>query len=371
MKKLFFCLTIILFSVFLSGSSYENIVEENLEAAEKSGIYDGLSDEVKEILENAGLDNISSETILSFSFENLISSISKSIVFGIKEPLRAAAGIVLAIIICSVIQSFCDNFLKSDTAINSVAALSAASVILIPMKNTIGSAAEIITECSDFMLGFIPVYSSASAASGYVSAASGFNTLMLSAATVISRISGKIIVPLIFIYLALCITGAVSEIDISGFSKSVKNFAIWILCSLMAVFSGIMGLGTLITASSDGIFSKTAKFLIGGAVPIVGGTVSDALSAVKGCLILTKNVLGIYAVIIIAIIFIPSAINLFLWKLCLSAAATIGDIFGNKKLSGFISSASSVMGIMLALTVVVAVMFIVSVSIMLMLGGAL
>ena len=367
MKEKFIIL--ILISAFFFSGSYSETIDKQLYTAEKSGFTDSLSEETLELLYKIGMDGISYEKIASLSFKEILKLLTESLSAKIKEPFKAIFSITAAIIICAVANSFCENFSQTGKIINVVAALSASSVFLVPIKRSIESSVKTIEESSDFMLSFIPVYSSAVLTLGNVSSAVGFRTLMISAVTVISRISGEIIAPLICIYMALCITSSVSDINILEISKTVKNFAVWMLTFSATVFSGILGLGTLVTSSGDKVISKTAKFFIGSTIPIVGGTVSDALSSLKSCFEITKNTLGVYAIIAIAAIFLPSAISLLSWKICLSVSSGIGGIFENKCLSSLLSSASAVMGILFALVITTAVMFIFSVSIMLMTGG--
>lgn len=363
-------ISIIILSIFLSGSYYDHpIFEEQLDIIQKSDFMDKIPDFAKEILEDAGIENLDYEALSSLSIKEFINILLAGLVSKIKEPFTAFIAITASAIICSVINSLSENFSGTGKAANLIASLTASSVFLIPAKNIIISSVEIIEQCSEFMLAFIPVYSSAIIASGYITTATAFNSLMLGTATVVSRISGEIIAPIISIFLAMSIAGSVSEVNIGEIAKSFKNFAIWILTFSMTVFSGIMGLGTIISSSADNSFSKTAKLIIGSAVPIVGGTVSDAFSTVKSCLNMTKNVLGIYAVAVILAIFLPSIISLFLWKTSLSSASIVGGIFGNKILSDLISSASAVIGIIMALVTVTALMFVISVSIMLLIGG--
>lgn len=358
---------ILIFSIFLSGS-YSEIIDKQLETAEEKGFSDGLSEATKDILRKIGAENLSYENLASFSIKDVLTLISESFISKITEPFKAVFSITAGAIICSVIHNFCENFSQTGKIINAVTALSVSSVFLIPIKNTITNSVSVIEECSDFMLGFIPVYSSAIIASGNISSAAGFRTLMLGAVTVITRISGEIIAPLICIYIALCISSSVSDVNIGEISKTIKNFSVWLLTFLATVFSGILGLGTLISSSGDKALSKTAKLFIGTAVPIVGGTVSDAFTTVRSCLEITKNVLGTYAIFVISAIFLPSIISLLSWKICLSVSAGIGEILENKKLSSLLSAASGIMGIMLALIVTTAIMFIFSISIMIMTG---
>ena len=360
---------ILILSIFLSGSYLEENIEENLKIAEESGFLNSISPETLEILEKAGIEELDFKELSSVSFQNIIAIVYESFILKLREPFEAILTISAAAIICSLIHSFCGDFSSSGKVVDAVLTLSAASVIIIPIKNTIEYSSSVITECSEFMLGFIPVYSSAVIASGYVTAATGFRALMLSVVTLISRLSGEIVLPLICIYLALCIAGSVSDFNIEEISKTIKNFAIWILGISLTVFSGIMGLGSLVSASADSAFAKTAKFIINSAVPVVGSTISDALGSIKGCIEITKNTLGVYAVFVIAAIFLPPIISLLSWKICLSVSSGICGFFGTKNLSALLIAASSVIGIMLALVILTAVMFIFSVSIMLMTGG--
>lgn len=362
-------IAILILSLFLSGSYIDENIEKNLETAEKSGFLNSVSSETIEILEKAGIDGLDIEKLSSVSFYDFIKIVLESFLSKIREPFEAVFTVIAAALICSLIHNFFGEISLTGTVTDTVSTLSAAGIIIMPIKNIIEYSSSVITECSEFMLGFIPVYSSAIIASGYVTAATGFRTLMLSAVTLISRLAGEIVFPLICIYLALCVAGSVSDFEIGEISKSVKNFAVWILGISLTVFSGIMGLGSIVSASADSNFSKTAKFIINSAVPIVGSTVSDALSSIKGCLDVTKNILGVYAIFVIAAIFLPSIISLLSWKICLSVSSGACGFFGTKKLSALLTAASSVIGIMLALVVLTSVMFIFAVSIMLMTGG--
>ncbi len=368
MKKIIVIL-ILIFSFFLSGSSYEQIFEKQLESAEKSGFTEYIPDEVKKFLNSSGIDGIDSDALFNLSFSDFIDLLYESFINNFRKPFKSMLMIISSVLVCSIVQSFSDDYQNTGTVANAVITLISASVFLVPIKEVITYSANVIGECSNFMLSFIPVYSSSVAASGYISSAAGFRSLMLAAVTVISEISAEIILPLVSIYLALCISGAVSAFNIDEIAKTVKNFSVWLLSVLMTAFSGIMGLGTLISSTVDVNVSKTAKFLIGSTIPIVGSTVSDAMSTVKSCITVTKNILGIYAIIVIAVIFVPPIINLILWKTCLSFSCAIVSVLENKTLSKLLSSVSSVIGILLALVTVTAIMFIFAVSIMLMIGG--
>lgn len=372
MKNKIFVLYILLFSFFLCGAAFENdLVDKQFSALEKYENTSALSEETKEILSAIGIEEADAEKILSFSLKDLIKLVCESLIHKIKEPIKAIASVTAAVLICSLIKNFCEDFSAAGKIVNFSAVIAVSCAIMLPLKNVIEYSAKVIEESSDFMLGFIPVYSSAAVSCGNVSSAVSYRTLMLGTATAISQLSSEIVMPLISIYFAMCIAGSVSDLNIGEISKYFKNFSVWILGASMTVFSGILGLGTLISSSADSSFNKTAKFLIGSAVPVVGSTISDALTTLKGCLSVTKNVFGIYGIIVTAAIFIPPIISVISWKICLSAASAVCGIAENKELCGLLKAASYVMGIMLALLVSISIMFIFSVAVLLMAGGAL
>lgn len=365
MKRFVVCALALCFVLMLSGFRYESTIEKQVAAAERE--IAALPEEAAEALEAIGIDGISAEALSGISFGDALRLIAESIKEKIRAPFLAVISVCAAGILCSVINNFGSGEMK--TVYSAVCTLAAAAVI-IPVKNVISAASKVINECSEFMLGFIPIYSSVIAASGGVSSAAGYRTLMLGASTVVARISGNIIVPLMCIYLALCAAGTISPIGIDNISRSVKSFAVWVMSASAALFSGIMGIGSIVSSSADGAGAKAIKFVVGSAVPVVGGTVSDALSAAKSCLIMTRNVLGAYAIVAAAVIFIPPVVSAFAWKICLSIGSAVSDMFDNKSLSSLLSASSAVMGIMLAMVLLTAIMFIFSVAIMILTGGA-
>lgn len=368
MKKLAIYITALCAVLFLSAFSYGDTAEKQLAAAERAGVSEALPKSAAEALESVGVDGISAQALSEISFGKVLRLIGDSLRDKIKAPFIAVISVCAAGILCGVINNFGSGEMK--TVYSAVCTLAAAGAVIIPVKNVISSAAKVITECSDFMLGFIPVYSSVIAASGGVSSAAGYRTLMLGASTALARLAGSVVVPLMCVYLALCAAGTVAPVKIDNIAKSVKSFAVWVMSASAALFSGIMGIGSIVSSSADGAGAKALKFVVGSAVPVVGGTVSDALAAARSCLVMTRNVLGAYAIAAAAVIFIPPVISAFAWKICLSLGAAASDMLDNRQLSSLLSASSAVMGIMLAMVLLTAITFIFSVAIMIITGGA-
>lgn len=221
MKKFFVCAAALCLVLMLCGFDFDDTVEKQLAAAERGGVSDALPESAAEILKSLGVEEMSAQSLSEISFGDAVRLVGESIKERIRAPFLSVISVCAAGILCSVINNFGSGEMK--TVYSAVCTLAAAAEVIIPVKNVLSSGARVITECSDFMLGFIPVYSSVIAASGGVSSAAGYRTLMLGASTAVARLAGNIIVPLMCVYLALCAAGTVAPIGIDSIAKGVKR----------------------------------------------------------------------------------------------------------------------------------------------------
>ena len=270
-----------------------------------------------------------------------------------------------------ILQCLEDKTENTDTACQIVAMLVLSTTILLPLLDVIQSTEKMIAECCNFMLTFVPVYASTLAVCGQIATVTGYHTLVLGMTTVVSQSFSGLLVPFVSFYMALSVAGAIAPIELDGLTRSVKNGIIWILGLATALFSGVLGIGTLIGSSSDRLGSKAIRFVVGSSVPIVGGAVADTLAMVQSCLLLTKNVLGTYALIVTTVIFVPQILTILSWRICLFIGESVLGMVENRKLSALLSAASSAVSVLLAIVVLLAVLFIFSIAILLMAQGGI
>ena len=363
--KPIFILIALIFYLMLCGFQVEN----PLEAVDEHELKRELSSETKEILEKLGLSEISLESLQKISPFDLVKLIFYSFQKKIKEPFKAIISFFIAGIFCTILRSFYDKPSGTDLVYQICCTLAASTTILIPLSKMILSVSETIRECSDFMLGFIPIYTSFMMAGGKMATLSGYHTLVIGMTTAVSQMISEIIIPLIGIFMALCIIGTISPFNTNGLSRSIKNFIFWFLGLLTAIFSGVMGFGTLVSAPIDKVGTKAVKYVIGSSIPVFGGIAAETLSMVQSCLLLAKNMLGVYAIFVIAAIFVPPLLTVLTWRIVLSVGETVGSFFDNKMYASLISGASTVLGILLALLVMIFFLFTFSITVLLLCGG--
>lgn len=346
----------------------EEMFEEQLRASGADDLWWSLSDKTRSHLESIGIEDISAGTILALTpgefFGLLITMLKQTI----SKPQIIFFTVLGIILLCSLIDGFKEGFLYKSLGgvFSSVAVLSVVGAIVTPVIGCIQKAASAIYDCSNFMLAFIPVLSGVMAASGGPGTASAYHLLLFGAAEVTAQIASSAIVPMLGIYLALCIVAAVSpQINLSGVAQVIKSIASWVLGFIITVFVALLSVQTMVSSGVDNVAVRAGKFIIGSFVPVVGGALADAMASVSGCLLLLKNVVGVFGVFAAIMIFLPVLIESLIWMLTLKISASISEIFELKQVSEVLKSCANAITLLVTIILCFAVLMIISTTIVL------
>ena len=117
----------------------------------------------------------------------------------------------------------------------------------------------------------------------------------------------------------------------------------------LTVFIAYIGVSGAISGTADSVALKSAKLAISGAVPVVGGVISDATEAVLVGAGIIKNAVGVYGLLgVCAICFLPF-VTIGLHYICFKAAAALASSVCNAKLMNLIDGIGSCFGIALGM----------------------
>ena len=109
--------------------------------------------------------------------------------------------------------------------------------------------------------------------------------------------------------------------------------------------------------------------MLGSFVPVVGGALSEAFTTAQGCLHLLKTSVGIYGVVVSAVLFLPVIARLIVWYITVNLSSSASQVLGLSKISQFLKAISSALGILLALLFCFMLILIISLTLVLMVGG--
>ena len=346
-------------------------------AAEQPDVYESYGDtladavppEASEILEDSGItpDNngaaaLSIEGVLTFLADQLLDKLTK--------PLRLLAALCGIVLLCALSKSAADGAGGMSGVFSAVGVLAGAGMTCAAISEALSDTLNVLQAGSEFMLVFVPVFAGIIAAMGKATAASAANTVTLGAAQLFSQLVVNFLVPVCGTVMGLSVTGAIHpELNISKLGELIKKAAVWILSLLMTVFMSILSAQTFVTNSADSVLIRTAKFAVSSGVPIVGGTISDAVNTVHASLSLLHSSIGTYGIVAGIVIILPTLISVVCYRMALSAAEAMSEVFGIKELSALFKSCGSVMEIIMAVIVCFLLLNTISAVIVLAIGS--
>ncbi|MGI5957955.1 MAG: stage III sporulation protein AE [Massiliimalia sp.] len=342
------------------------------EASGAQGLTELLPQDAQNILEKSGLEDMDTDEILQIDPKGFLSGVWNSIWDSLTAPLKmfgVLTGVVLlAALMKNLSQGLGDKSVSGIYQLISVLCVS--GMIVTPLLEAIRQTTARIEQVNDFLLGFIPVYTGIISVSGKPLSAFTYHSLLLGAVEIMGTGVQTILVPLIGVYLAVCLTGAVSGgMPMGGVAKTVKTAATWILGLLMTLFVGLLTIKGILAGAADSVTLRAGKYLAGAFIPLIGNAVGDALTVVQGSVGVIRSTIGVVGILGVTACFLPSILQLGLLGLAVRGAQGVGELLETSEVSSVLDAAGFVVSFLQTVMILYALMVLISISLMLVLGG--
>ena len=370
MKAVKIAAVCVLFLFALSLNVFAAVEADELSAlASSSGadeLYDSLGEDVKEILGELGINGVDFSSLFDVSFAKVFNVIKNAWTGSLEAPAKSLVKLLGIIILLSVGESFVPDDEKFKPVMSILGTLFCISVVIVPLYQAMESAVSSIGVCSGFMKALIPVLTGVVSASGNPALALSFQSVAFGLAQVISVACEKYVVPVVGAVIALDITGALMpSFKLGGITDLIKKTVTGALSFGASLYVSFLGIKGALANAADTVANKGIKLIISSAVPVVGGAISEAYSGILGSLVLVRSTVGIFGIAVIAVITVPSMIQLLFWIFALKVGAATGEVFmldGTAKLLKALSSAVTLINVVLLFN---SVLFIISTALIL------
>ncbi|MBR6596044.1 MAG: stage III sporulation protein AE [Oscillospiraceae bacterium] len=264
------------------------------------------------------------------------------------EAARVCLSILSIVLLICIIKLFPK---AGERAPDFVAAIGISALLLQKSNSLINVSAQTIQEISQYGKLLLPVMTSTMAAQGGVTTSTALYVGTALFDTFLCSMLTRLMIPAVFIYLALSIANAALGEDLlKKMADFVKWLSVWILKIILYVFTGYMSITGVISGTTDAQALKAAKLTISGMVPVVGGILSDASEAVLVGAGVVRNAAGIYGILAVLSIFAGPFLKIGCHYLLIKLTGAVCDVFDVKSCTGLISGFSTAMGLMLAMT---------------------
>lgn len=250
----------------------------------------------------------------------------------------------------------------TDKVVCLLSAVSLGTVMLYSAKSFINIGVDTIEKIVDYGKLLIPVLTAAAAANGATTSAAALHIGTLIFTSVLSGILSSCIVPLIYIYIALSICDcALHNNAFQELKKFIKWLTTWLIKTVLYIFTGYMGITGVVSGSVDSAALKAAKLTISGAVPVVGGILSDASESILVSAGILKNAAGIYGFFATVAICLGPFLKIGIQYWLLKITTAICGIFAHKRTVALLGEMSGSMGLVLAMTGAVCLLLLISI----------
>lgn len=336
-------------------------------------LSEAVPEQARDYLSENDISADDSSGLMSLSPAKLLGDVLSMAKSKAISPIKLLASLIGVVILCSLLESMQDTVHKSSLShtFGVIGVIASSTILTVQIGDCIFQATQTLHDGSDFMLLYVPIFSSILAVGGNITTATVYNGIVFSAAQIISQMTSTVFVPMIGSFLALSIVGSIMpELNLISLANAIKNITMWGLGIIMTIFVGLLTVQSFVGTATDTLALKATKFAISAFVPVVGGALSEALNTVQGSMGILKASIGGFGIIAGAMTMLPTIIYVVMIKGSISIAGIVSDIFGTTKLSSLFKSCSATLSIIIALLVSTTLMLIISTTIMLMTGQA-
>ncbi|WP_397376219.1 stage III sporulation protein AE [Paenibacillus sp. sptzw28] len=235
----------------------------------------------------------------------------------------------------------------------------------------IGYAKDAIGGMIQFMMAMVPLLLTLLATMGSVVTVSVLHPLIIFMIHAVGSMIYTIVFPLLFFSAVLHIASALTDkFKVTQLANVLRNFGVGLMGVMLTVFLGVISVQGATGAVTDGVTMRTAKFITGNFVPVIGRTFSDAADTVISASMLVKNAIGLAGVIILIFLCAFPAIKILTLALIYNVSAAIMQPLGDSPIVDCLQTIGKTLIYVFAALAAVGLMFFLAVTIILTAGNA-
>ncbi|MFS8580519.1 MAG: stage III sporulation protein AE, partial [Novibacillus thermophilus] len=307
-----------------------------------------------------------------FDLQGTVLGFLKYFFFEIVQNVKLLGTIAVLAVFCMLLQQMQTAF--EQNTVSKVAYAVAYLVLFILAINSFAVAIETaqstIGGMVNFMLALIPLMLTLLGAMGNVVSVTVFHPLIAFLVHVIGTVVYTVVFPLLFFSAVLgMISSYAVQYPLTNLARLLRNVSMSALGIFMTVFLGVVSVQGAATAVTDGVTIRTAKYVTGNFVPVVGGLFAEAADTVVGASLLVKNAVGMSGVIILMFICAFPALKILALALIYSFTGAVMQPLGDSPITQCLDTIGKGLITIFAAMATVGLMFFIAVTIIVAAGN--
>jgi len=307
-----------------------------------------------------------------FSLSHVLQAFLKFFFFEVVHNGKLLASIIILTVFSSILQTVQSAFERNT--VSKVAYAICYLVIMIVAINSfsvaIGYAKSAIENMIHFMVAMIPLLLTLLASIGNITTVSVLHPLIVFMIHIVGTLIYTIVFPLLFFSAVLHIVSSITDkYKVTRLADLLRTISIGLLVGLLTIFLGVITVQGATGSVTDGVTIRTAKYITGNFVPVVGKIFTDATDTVISASLLVKNAIGLAGVFILIMLSSFPALKILSLALIYNLAGAMMQPLGDSPIVGCLQTIGKSLVFVFAALAAVGLMFFFALTIIITSGN--
>ena len=270
----------------------------------------------------------------------------------VRRAVRSGVLLLVILLFCALARTVRESADKAAVpAVELAGALAVAAVAVADVNSLLGMGTGAIDSMASFANVLLPTVAAVTAATGAVTGAAVRQMAAVLFCDLLVNLINKLLVPLLYGYIAASVaSAALGGDELKRVADLFKWTVTTALTALMMVFVGYLTVSGVVAGTADAVTVKAAKFAISGAIPVVGGILSDAAETVLASAGVLKGTVGVFGMLTVLGICLLPLLRLAVHYLTYKAVAALSATMGAGPVCTLVERLGGAFGLILGMT---------------------
>lgn len=303
----------------------------------------------------------------------ILSGLSRFLVGEVALNLRLMGQLLLLAVAAAFLKNLESAFEREQVATltRSIIFMVLVGICLHTFSYAAQTANDAINNMVDFTLAMLPTLTALLAAQGSLASSAMLHPLVISGIVFFGYAIRAVILPLIFLSAVLGLANHFSpHFKVGRLSDFFREISIWSIGLFMTIFMGIITIQGAAGTVTDAVSLRTAKYMTGALVPVVGKMLADSVETVAGASIILKNGIYLAGTVVLLLMTAFPLLKLAAVAIVFKLSAALVQPLGESNLGEAINTMGNCLVTIFGILACVAVLFILAVTVLVGAGNA-
>ena len=290
-------------------------------------------------------------TSLDEGLAELIDTGTRELSGVVRRAVRSGVLILVILLFCSLAETVQNGAGKSLVrAVPLAGTLAVTAVAVTDVNSLLGMGTGAIDRMASFSNVLLPTVAVLTAATGAITGAAARQMVAALFSDLLVNLINRLLVPLLYGYIAVSAAQAATGAEgLKRLADLLKWTVTTVLTVVMLTFVGYLTASGVVAGTADAATVKAAKFAISGAIPVVGGILSDAAETMLASAGVLKGTVGVFGMLTILGICLLPLLRLAVHYLAYKAAAALAAALGTGPVYTMVDRLGSAFGLVLGM----------------------